>query len=151
MSKLTVALVAVCALAFPAGASAGTVHCGGGWNLGEEVRFAHVTLTISTSAMSAIYRQDPLNWTSRRASDCELAFLIAGQAANGEANSTSFVGMGAHFYVGRYHCTFREAGEALVYEGVRYSAERARCSHSGRYANQISFLETVLRGAKAGA
>ena len=96
-------------------ASAGTVHCGGGWNLGEEVRFARVTLTISTSAMEAVYRQDPATGRHARRRIVSLPFSLPGKPPTGEATRHA-AGKDAHFYVGRYRCTFRETGEGLVYE-----------------------------------
>jgi hypothetical protein len=124
-----------------------TIRCGSAWSADEEVRYAHLTLTISPSSMTAIFRQDPDSWGSRRAAFCEFALIIAQRAANGAGNTPQFTAMSAHFYVGRYSCRFGESGETLYYEGVGYSAEYASCTHMGRYPNKVTFLETALTGA----
>lgn len=111
----------------------------------EEARYGRIFITITTGAMSAIYRESPRNWTSRREATCELADLVAGEAVSYQLDdintfSPGFVGMGAKWYVGRYHCISEAAPEPPGFD----RGEVETCSHRGHYANSVRFwsLET---------
>jgi hypothetical protein len=90
--------------------------------------------------MNAIYRQNPKSWGSRRAAPCELAELVADEAVNASLDNINtynpgFIGEGASWYVGRYHCSSEPAPGPPNAE----RPEVETCTHTGRYANSVHF------------
>ena len=141
------ALVTFGLLVIPGSASARpTVYCGTVKQ--SEIQFTDLSISITKSAMDAIYRPAPRSWGSRKAATCELAGLIANFASTAEWDTPNFNARGASWYVGRYHCTFSKLipantpmtnGQAEEING----SEWVVCTHTGRYANQVRFMSTA--------
>ena len=124
-----------------------TVYCGTVKQ--SEIQYTNLSISITKSAMDAIYRPARRSWGSRRAATCELASLIAGFASTPEWDTPNFNAHGESWYVGRYHCTFSKLipanapmtnGQAEEING----SEWAVCTHTGRYANQVRFMSTTF-------